>query len=355
MIEFGQPIQVSSDLHDEFKRSKRVAYTKLLTQVEEGMRSVIVTGPNYDELRLIHTARRLYQKASVRSISIAQRQDLARRFSVAYSKLKERYGDNIPDDLRSLQERVQKYQDALEELGVRDYQVVKNEEQDYSRMLFVFLHGFMVMTLASIPSIILNAPVGFAAKYWSFLEAQVSFHIHTMAYSIPEYVQMIAYISFKLQKDLKASRVKVAARDVLLSKKIVFCLVAVPITWVSYAILLMLFTKWELRTIIVLLLCFPIFSYIGVMGVESGMVDLKDLRPAFLRILPGFREKFQELYVLRQELQKDVRTIVKKYGPSFDQLYYDKSTQWEQYFRKSLSEANLSEMTAENDASKKDN
>lgn len=98
--------------------------------------------------------------------------------------------------------------------------------------------------------------VGFAAKYWSFKEAQ---------------------------KDLKNSRVKLAARDVLLSKKIMFSFVAVPVLYLTYGILLLVFTRLQVRTILVLLLCCPIFSYIGVMAVESGMVDFKDLRPAFLR------------------------------------------------------------------------
>ena len=174
VIEFGEPIQVSSELHDIYNKSKRTAYTSLLTQVEDGMRSVIVTAPNYEELRLIHTARRLYQKASLHNISMAQRQDLARRFAAAYRVLKEKYSDDFPDDLRDLQKRIEDYQDILEDLGLRDYQVVKNEDLDYSNVLFIFLHGFLVMTLASIPSIILNAPVGLAAKYWSFQQAQVT-------------------------------------------------------------------------------------------------------------------------------------------------------------------------------------
>jgi glycerol-3-phosphate O-acyltransferase / dihydroxyacetone phosphate acyltransferase len=318
VVEFGEPIQVTSSLHDLYKQSKRTAYTTLLTQVEDGMRSVIITAPNYEELKLIHTARRLYQKASVRMMSTKQRQDLARRFASAYRLLKERFGEDLPDDLRDLQQRVERYQEHLDELGLRDYQVVSNQEMDFSRMLFIFMHGAFILALASVPSIILNAPVGFAASYWSFQQAQ---------------------------KDLKASRVKVAARDVMLSKKIVFSFVAVPVLWLTYALLLVMFTKLQLRTIIVILLCCPIFSYCGVMAVEIGMIDLKDLRPAFLRLLPGFREKAQELYNIRQELQKDVREAVKKYGPSFGPLYYEKTSAWEQTIRKSRSNPLLSDMS----------
>lgn len=41
----------------------RLGYQSLLGEVEEGMRSVIVTASNYDELKLIHTIRRLYQRS----------------------------------------------------------------------------------------------------------------------------------------------------------------------------------------------------------------------------------------------------------------------------------------------------
>lgn len=41
----------------------------------------------------------------------------------------------------------------------------------YAQMLYVFLHGSVVMLLASIPSIILNAPVGLAASYWANQQA----------------------------------------------------------------------------------------------------------------------------------------------------------------------------------------
>jgi len=69
-------------------------------------------------------------------------------------------------------------------------------------------------------------------------------------------------------------------------ENIVFSLMAVPALWITYAVLLRLFTNMEIRTIVVLFLCCPLFSYMGVMAVQAGMVDLKDLRPAFLRLLP---------------------------------------------------------------------
>ena len=104
-------------------------------------------------------------------------------------------------------------------------------------------------------------------------------------------------------QDLKASRVKIAARDVLLSKKIAFSLVAVPALWISYALLLLALTPLSAGTVLVMFLCCPFFSYLGVMAVEAGMVDIKDLRPAFLRLLPAFRQEMERLPAIRLQVR----------------------------------------------------
>lgn len=316
VVEFGSPINITKEVSDVYRESKRSGYQSLLQQVEDGMRSVIVTASDYNELKLIHAARRLYQHSST-GTPTKIKQDLARRFSMGYKLIREKYGDNnMPQDIKDIQVKLEAYLDKLDHWGLKDYQLINNDmEISFFKMLYIFVHGAVILILASIPSLILNAPVGTAAHIWSNREAK---------------------------KDLKASRVKLAARDVLLSKKILFSLVAVPVLWVTYAILLLSFTSLEVRTVVVLFICCPLFSYLGVMAVEASMVDLKDLRPAFLRMLPAFREQAPEIHKMRVNLQKDVRQLVKKYGPELGAIYYDKTNAWEQAFRKSnISKLNM--------------
>ncbi|KAJ1438142.1 hypothetical protein B484DRAFT_444813 [Ochromonadaceae sp. CCMP2298] len=307
VVEFGQPIYVSKEVSNTYSQSKRLAYGALLEQVASGMRSVIVTAPDYSSLKLIHTFRRLYQRSST-SMSTKVKQDLARRWSAGYRLLKEQYRDEsgevaFPQEIQDLLHKVEAYQEALDRWGLRDYQLQHTHLQlSYSKMLYIFLHGFIILGLSSIPTLFLNLPVGLAANYWAYTEAK---------------------------KDLQASRVKIKARDVLLSKKILFSLVAVPILWVTYALLLLAFSGWEARTVLVLFLCCPIFSYIGVMGMEASIVDLKDLRPAFLRLLPSFKQHAEALPQQRESLQVEVRAMVKKYGPSLGALYFDKTDAWD--------------------------
>jgi hypothetical protein len=71
-----------------------------------------------------------------------------------------------------------------------------------------------------------------------------------------------------------------------------------------------------------------LFSYLGVMAVHAGMIDFKDLRPALLRLLPPFRAQIAQLPAFRASLQKDIRAIVKKYGPELGPIYDGKTNEW---------------------------
>ena len=71
------------------------------------------------------------------------------------------------------------------------------------------------------------------------------------------------------------------------------------------------------------------------------MNDLKDLRPAFLRLLPNFREIAPELPKKRAELVEEVRRLVKKYGPELGAVYTDPTRNWEQAVKRSSTIANL--------------
>ena len=305
VVEFGAPIRINDALYAAYKQSKRGACQALLGQVQDAMRAVVVTARTYDDLRLIHTLRRLYQKASS-AYTLRDKQDLSRRFSIAHRRVLDAHGGVLPADLTDLRARLEEYQETLDQWGIKDYQV-NQLRVPFSRLLYAFLHCLCVWLLASIPNLLLNAPVGIAASYWATEEAR---------------------------KDLLASRVKVKARDVVMSKKIYFALIAGPILWLSYALLLLAFSPLHGRTIAVLLLSCPFFSYLGVQAVEAGMVDLKDLRPAFLRLLPAFRTVGDALPQRRAELQTLTRALVRKYGPAMGELYYNRDVKLDLYIQK---------------------
>ena len=171
-----------------------------------------------------------------------------------------------------------------------------NLQLPYSKVLYKFIHGFITMILASIPSLLLNAPVGLIASFLAIAESK---------------------------KDKEKSSVKVKGLDVILSKKITYTLVGVPILWIMYAVMLWTCTALSKRTIVLLFLSCPVFSYFGVMAVEAGMMDIKDVKPWLYQVLPfsGFQTVKNELPETRQHLVSEVRKLVKKYGPELGSLY----------------------------------
>ena len=123
----------------------------VLSKIANGMRSTIVTAPNYAELKLVHTFRRLLQNPAV-TVTTQQKQDLARRLSISYRILQNRCADaklrsrarergddsdggidhNVQEvkdaealatDMAALRKRIESYQRTLDHWGLRDYQV----------------------------------------------------------------------------------------------------------------------------------------------------------------------------------------------------------------------------------------
>lgn len=166
------------------------------------------------------------------------------------------------------------------------------------------LYGLLILLLSSIPSFILNAPVGLLARHMA---------------------------STAQKKALEGSKVKVLARDVLLSKKIQFSIVAVPLLWFIYLAAAVAFTDWYWSSIMLLMVSLPMFSFFGVRSVEAGMIELKTVRPLFYRLLPTYKATQDELPRQRAELQKEVREFVKKYSSALGKLAEPKKLDWSEY------------------------
>ncbi|TMW67476.1 hypothetical protein Poli38472_011096 [Pythium oligandrum] len=297
-VEFGSPIYSDDQLMKVYENDKRKACNEFLHRVEEGMRSVIVTTPNYNIQQLVFTARRLFQRSGMR-LSVKETQDLNRRFAEGYKLL-----STLPEasqDLEQLHKKLDDYNKTLKLMGLKDHQVPFIAWWTIHDVIGSSVYGFLIFALASIPSFVLNAPVGILARYLALTEQK---------------------------KALAGSTVKLAGRDVMLSKKILFSMVAVPVLWLVYFFLLVLFTDWYLSSIILLLLSFPLFSFFGVRSVEAGIIELKTVRPLFYRLLPQHRATQDELPARRAELQKDVRNFIRKYREQLGPLVEKEPMDW---------------------------
>ena len=238
VVEFGSPKAINKDMYSTYKNNKREGYTQLLNQIEESMRGVLVTAPDYKELQLLAAARRLYQDPT-KVTSIKSKQDLARRFSMGFSILRKKFQASgkgykeMPEDIQDVATKLADYLEVLHKWGLRDYQVSTLDDPNPTHHYHTFAHALMVMLLASVPTLFLNLPVGVLVGVVARKEAK---------------------------EDLKKSRVKLHARDVLLSKKILYSIVAVPALWLLWGIFFIIFLGFSFKATMMFLFCCPFFS-----------------------------------------------------------------------------------------------
>lgn len=151
------------------------------------------------------------------------------------------------------------------------------------------VHLLFIIFLAALPSLLLNVPVGLASRIYS---------------------------NRRRKKALAESKVKIKGYDVMLSERVLCCIVLVPSLWLLYGLALYFLTSLDGPSLAVCVTCFPLFSYWSIMATESGMVDIKDLRPYIFRMIPSTRRRLTALPATRNALRADLRAIIRRFGPS---------------------------------------
>eukprot|EP00980_Cylindrotheca_fusiformis_P025642 scaffold14307_cov177-Cylindrotheca_fusiformis.AAC.6 len=333
-VEFGEPIWIDPTTLQDYKAGgaeRRKVCNELLDRIQDSMRSVIVSTPDYESLQLVHTARRLYQR---KGLAGKQKQDMTRRFAEGYKMLSFLTQGDPPERWLDLQRRMIAYQKELRDLGIRDYQVTSLDREKVAvrdleaedvpgvmRVPYQIVHILVLVSLAAIPTLFLNLPVGILAGIYS---------------------------ERRRKKLLAKSKVKIRAFDVMLTEKVLFCIVAIPSLWFFYFLLLISFTNFDGPTIALIMFSLPFFAYVGIIGSEAGMVGIKDLRPYYMRLFPSSRRRLRALPSCRKELQADLRAFIKKVGPALGEIYYGKELNWQQIQEKSrLSSAKLKDLAEE--------
>lgn len=189
------------------------------------------------------------------------------------------------------------------------------------------IHLLFIAVLAALPAIFLNLPVGLASRIYSNRRRKVA---------------------------LAASKVKIKGYDVMLSERVLCCIVLVPSLWVIYGLILFFFTSLDGPSLAVCFTCFPVFSYWSIMATESGMVDIKDLRPYVMRMIPSARKRLAALPATRKALQSDLRKIIRRIGPSLGDIYYEKELNWQKITTETKRLTMTSTMSLEDVEHKKD-
>ncbi|KAG2178954.1 hypothetical protein INT43_001801 [Umbelopsis isabellina] len=293
VVSYGAPISIDRKLVEDFKHGgdeKREATSKLLNLGREGLKSVTVNAPDYDALLVIQAARRLYRPAN-RKLRLEQVVELNRRFLIGWTQFK--------DDPRviELARKIRAYNQTLKYFGLRDHQVEKTSTATLNAAKTLLIRIFELALLASIglPATILNSPI----------------------------ILLAIYISQIKQKEALAnSSVKIAARDVLATWKILVAIVFAPLLFLFYSVVLtyvvnIRYPNLNVGYLILITLAAWIIQpivYFSILRLTENGIDIyKSLGPVFLAVSDPDAAK--GLRIMREKLSEAITSFVDEAGP----------------------------------------
>lgn len=296
VIEFGKPITVDPELVQQYKNgNRRDAISRVLDTVYKGLQTVTTLAPDYDTLMLIQAVRRLYNSKG-KELPLSMVVELNRRLMKGYATYK--------DDPRvvKLRKDVLDYNRTLFGLNLRDHQVGYAKHPWWKVMFLLTWRVLKIsaLSIAVLPGTVLFAPVFIAGKI----------------------------ISIRKSKEaLAASTVKIKARDVMATWKILVALALTPILDVTYTSLLTWWTYYNrvggrvplwipLWSVYVFgLIFFPAMCFMALRFGEVGMDIFKSLRPLFLSINPSSSNSLVQLSKRREQLAHRIDDLINDLGP----------------------------------------
>ncbi|KAL0139217.1 hypothetical protein V8B55DRAFT_1521962 [Mucor lusitanicus] len=303
VVSYGVPITIEPELVEDYTKggpAKHDAISKVLEAGYEGLKSVTINAPNYDTLMIIATARRLYRPAAEHKLTIDQVVELNRRFLLGY-----RHFEKDPR-LVDLAQRIKAYNNTLKYFGLRDYQVARTQYTAYSaapilvsriiKLVFLAIFGF--------PSLLINSPL----------------------------IILSLVISQKKQEEaLAGSSVKIAARDVLATWKILVALVGMPALYSFYSFLLFVYLyhhgyAHSFGFSLLVWVALPFIQYFCVLVLENSIDIYKSLNPLFMSL--SNPDGAAELRRMRDNLSDTITAFVDENGSTalrdFDKTKFDK-------------------------------
>ncbi|KAK4554696.1 Glycerol-3-phosphate/dihydroxyacetone phosphate acyltransferase [Recurvomyces mirabilis] len=296
VVEFGSPITIDPELVKQYSSGdRRGATSKVLEMVYDRLTAVTTLAPDYDTLMMIQAVRRLYNPKGKR-LPLPSVVELNRRLIKGYTTYK--------DDPRivSLRKQVLDYNRTLFRIGVRDHQLsyAKLSWWKVIGTLIYRVSKLVVLSVVVLPGTILFAPVFIAGKTISTIKAKEA---------------------------LAASTVKVRARDVMATWKILVSLALAPTLDIFYAIVATIWTHtnriggrvpdwvplWLMFATVTI--SFPFICFGALRFGEIGMDIFKSLRPLMLSISPTSKNTLVKLRERRESLQNQINDIINELGP----------------------------------------
>ncbi|KAH7083209.1 hypothetical protein BKA63DRAFT_530063 [Paraphoma chrysanthemicola] len=308
VIEFGTAIEVPPELAQSFTHQgtdeRRQAISDMLESVRVGLISVTVTTPDPDTLAVIQAVRRLYNSKGTK-LPLPRVVELNRRLVQGYDRYK--------DDPRiiELKKEVMTYNRKLRALGLRDHQVqyAKMHPIVAAGLFFYRLAKLIMMSAFVIPGTLLFSLVFITCKYISIRKAREA---------------------------LAASNVKVQAKDVMATWKILVAMAVAPLSYLWYIAIVTYWYKYnscngmlppgyrKRYLVIAQAVIYPFVTYQALRFGEVAMDIFKSLGPLWKAMNPFSNSELAKLQKRREDLAQRVNDIINELGPEMYEDFYSK-------------------------------
>lgn len=246
-------------------------------------------------MQLIQAVRRLYNPKGKR-LPLPLVVELNRRLVMGYERYKE------DPRIKGLNNKVLKYNSDLFALNVRDHQLSYAQLSIFQVVgtLLYRITKLALLSIAVLPGLLLFSPIFILGKL----------------------------ISIKRSREaLAASTVKIHARDVIATWKLLVALALAPTFNTVYTVLLTVWTHYSHvgglvpewfppnGMLVVGFFLFPALCFAALRFGEIGMDILKSLRPLVLSLNPSSGNTLVKLRARREELVHEVAALINELGP----------------------------------------
>lgn len=274
----------------------------MLESVRQGLISVTVTTPDYETLQVIQAVRRLYNSKGIK-LPLPRIVELNRRLVKGY----ERYKDD--PRIIELKKEVISYNAKLRAVGLRDHQVQYAKMHPLKAFItFLYRLGkLLILTAFVLPGTMLFGLVFIATKMISIKKAKEA---------------------------LAASNVKVQARDVMATWKLLVAMAVAPTVYMWYIGLGLFWYSHnhcngylpagirKRYLVAIQAIVYPTVTYAALRFGEVAMDILKSLGPLWKMMNPFSSTELVKIQQRRENLAHRVNELINELGPEmFDDFY----------------------------------
>jgi len=275
-IQYAKPFTISKELINKFKIDKKNAVKNLTTELEEVLYSVTLNSEDWETMKLVHVARRIYMDGKI--VTLPEYVEVTRRFASVYEKLK----DN--PEVQKLRNDLKEYQIKLERIHLRDFHVREiTTISGALRRVFDRIFYLLILLPLALSGFLINAPILLIGKL---------------------------------------SNLSSPHQEVKATVKFMISMLLVPFIYLIYAFSISFFFEKNFFLCLIILICLGT-AHVRVLEEEAAVLSsiLSSLRVISVIITNSQREELNKLRNIRANLSKRINGLVEKHSRPEDRTF----------------------------------